>query len=58
MKNHNDRHECEEEPAKEGEENPKFMKKYNLSENSHPADWFKNFLVNKLTRACEYGTYL
>ena len=44
MKHNDDDYICEEEPAEKGEVIPEFIKKHNLSENSHPADWFKDFL--------------
>ena len=39
--------------------NPEFVKRHNLSENSHPADWFKALLSNRVgkTTKCKAGTW-
>ena len=58
VKNDDDEHVREEEPTNKVKSNLQFTKKHNLSENSHQADCFKDFLANKLVRECECGTDL
>ena len=46
IENHEDQHVRKEELAKKGEANPDFIDKNNLTENSHPACWFKDFFLS------------
>ena len=45
----------EEEPVKKGYASPEFIKKWNISKISYPANWFKAFLSNKVSKAYKYG---
>ena len=56
MKKNDDEHACKEDPTKKYEANPQLMNKCNLLEKSHPADWLKDFLGNKLARTHKHGT--
>ena len=53
-----DNNDCvfEDEPLKTGQVNPDFNKNHNSSETSHPTDWFKDFLGNKISKTCKQST--
>ena len=56
MKDSNNKHVCHCETIKNGYVNEEFMKKNNATENSHPADWFKLFLPNRVDKVTKCGT--
>ena len=47
-----------EEPLKKEYINLEFIKKNNLLQTLHPANWFKAFLGNKVDKVCKYRTDL
>ena len=58
MKDVNNKYVFTEEPMKRGRVDEDFIKKNNLIISSHPANWFKEFLVNKVDKNVKYGTDL
>ena len=56
MKGSNNNCVCDKEEVKKGHTNPEFVKRHDLSENSHPTDWFKAFLSNRVDEATKHGT--
>ena len=56
MKDCNNDFVYDEEEVKKGHVNPEFVKRHNLSENCHPADWFKAFLSNRAGKITKHGT--
>ena len=46
----------DEEEVKKGRANPEFVKRHDSSENSHPADWFKLLLSNRVGETTKCGT--
>ena len=58
MKDANNEYVFNEEPMKKGKVDDEFIKRNNLTTSSHPADWFKAFLSNKVDKTVKYGTDL
>ena len=56
MKDSNNKYVYYYKTIKNGYVKEEFMKKNNIIENSHPANWFKLFLPNRVDKVTKYGT--